>query len=214
MPLIMRLKAGTDGADRAGLATQFRAAAAAYPADPMVQAMLAEAELDAGDAAAAEAAADRAIAVRREHGDALILKGRALLARATAKQPGTSFADARGWFMRANKIDPEDPEPLILFYQTYRNEKIRPTANAIAALHYAASLAPQDSGLRLNNARQYLFDNKPAEARKALVPLAYNPHGGALSDEARRLIGLIDSGQVTAATLDPPVSPPAPRMKK
>lgn len=133
--------------------------------------------------------------------DALILKGRAILARATAKQPGASFTDARSWLMRANKIDTEDPEPLILFYQSYRSEKIRPTANAIAALHYAATLAPQDSRLRLDNARQYLSDGKPTEARKALVPLAYNPHGGALSGEARRLIGLIDSARVPAATM-------------
>ena len=194
MPLFMRLKAGTDGANPAGLAAKFRAAAAAFPADPMVQAAHAEAELDAGNLVAAEAAADRAIAARPDHVDALILKGRAILARASAKQPGASFTDARGWLMRANKIDPEDPEPLILFYQSYSNQKIRPTANAIAALHYAASLAPQDSALRLGNARQYLVDGKPADARKALVPLAYNPHGGSLSDEARRLIGLIDGG--------------------
>jgi len=202
MPLIMRHKAGTDRDDHAGLAARFRAAAAPHPADPMVQAALAEVELAAGDAVAAEAAADRAIAAQSQMVDALIVKGSAILARATARQTDARFADARSWLMRANKIDPEDPEPLILFYQTYRSEKIRPTANAIAALHYAASLAPQNSGLRLGNARQYLVDGKPAAARKALIPLAYNPHGGALSDEARRLIGLIDSGQVAAATAE------------
>ena len=67
-----------------------------------------------------------------------------MLARAGLRQPGASFADARGWFTRANKLDPEDPEPLLMFFQAYRAEKIRPTANAIAALHYAADLAPQD----------------------------------------------------------------------
>lgn len=214
MPLVMRLKSGTDGDNRAGLAAKFRAAAAPFPADPTVQAVLAEAELDASDTAAAEAAADRAIAARPDMVDALIVKGRAILARATAKQAGASFADARGWLMRANKLDPEDPEPLILFYQTYRGEKIRPTANAIAALHYAANLAPQDSALRLGNARQYLFDGRPAEARKALVPLAYNPHGGSLGEEARRLIGLIDSGQVTAAAAERTPSPPTGQIKK
>jgi predicted Zn-dependent protease len=86
-----------------------------------------------------------------------------------------------------------------MFYQAYRMEKARPTANAIAALHYAAALAPQDSLLRLTNARQFLADGKPADARKALVPLAYNPHSGKLGDEARRLIGLIDSGQAKDA---------------
>ncbi|MCY7271419.1 MAG: hypothetical protein LH485_05115 [Sphingomonas bacterium] len=219
MPLVMRLKSGTDTSNHAGLAARIRAASATFPSDPMVQAALAEAELAAGDAAAAEAAADRAIAADPKHVDALILKGRAVLMRAAAspsgaRQPGASFADARSWFMRANKIDAEDPEPLILFYQSYRGEKIRPTANAIAALHYAAALAPQDSALRLGNARQYLFDGKPAEARKALIPLAYNPHGGALSDEARRLVGLIDRGQASAAAAEPQAMTPPLQPKK
>ena len=60
--------------------------------------------------------------------------------------------------------------------------------------------------LRLTNARQYLADGKPVEARRALVPVAYNPHGGKLSDEARRLVGLIDAGQLKAAA-DVPVTP-------
>jgi tetratricopeptide (TPR) repeat protein len=194
MPLLMRLKAGTDNANRAGLAAEVRKAAMPFPRDPSVQVVLAEAELIAGDPRAAEDAADRAVAANPRHVEALILKGRAVMARAAATQAGAGFVDARNWFMRANKVDPEDPEPLILFYQSYRAQKVQPTKNAIAALHYAASLAPQDSRLRLDNARQYLSDGEPSKARKALIPLAYNPHGGPLSDEARRLIQSIDSG--------------------
>ncbi|WP_309603303.1 hypothetical protein [Sphingomonas sp.] len=203
MPLMMRFRAGTDGNDHAGLADRIRASAAPFPADPMVQSLLAEAELAAADPVAAEAAADRALAAQPDLVDAMLTKGRAILARAVARKPGASFVDARSWFTRANKVDSEDPEPLLLFYDAYRQEKVRPTANAIAALHYAADLAPQDLGLRLTNARQYLVDGKPVEARKALVPLAYYSHGGKLSDEARQLIGLIDSGQVKAATIAP-----------
>ena len=192
MPLLMRLKAGTDNANRAGLAAEIRKAAMPFPRDPSVQVVLAEAELIAGDPRAAEDAADRAVAVNPRHVEALILKGRAVMARAAATQAGAGFVDARNWFMRANKVDPEDPEPLILFYHSYRAQKVQPTKNAIAALHYAASLAPQDSRLRLDNARQYLSDGETSKARKALIPLAYNPHGGSLSDEARRLIQSID----------------------
>ena len=201
MPLAMRLRAGTDGNDHAGLAARIRAAAAPYPSDPMVQSLLAEAELTAADLVAAEAAADRALAAKPSLIDAMLTKGRAILARAVARQPGASFVDARSWFTRANKVDPEDPEPLLLLYDAYRQEKVRPTANAIAALHYAADLAPQDLFLRMTNARQYLVDGKPALARKALVPLAFNPHGGKLSDDARRMIALIDAGQASAAAM-------------
>ena len=201
MPLLMRLRTGVDAGDKAGLAARIRAAAAPYPSDPMVQVVVAGAEFGAGNHAAAEAAADRALAARPAYVDAMIFKGRAILARAVAGQAGANFVDARSWFTRANKVDPEDPEPLLLFYQAYREEKARPTANAIAALHYAADLAPQDLLLRMTNARQYLVDGKPAEARKALVPLAYNPHGGKLGDDARRMIALIDSGQGSAAVI-------------
>ena len=206
MPLLMRMRAGTNGTDVAGPAARARAVAAPFPTDPMVQLVLAYAELDADNFVAADAAANRALAAKPDLVDAMIVKGRAALGLAKAKQPGASFIDARNWFTRANKIDPEDPEPLLLFYDAYRHEKARPTANAIAALHYAADLAPQDMLLRLTNARQYLADGKPVEARKALIPVAYNPHGGKLSDEARRLVGLIDAGQLKAAA-DVPVTP-------
>lgn len=70
-----------------------------------------------------------------------------------------------------------------------------------AALHYAADLALQDMSLRMTYPRHYLVDGKPALARKALVPLAYNLHGGKLSDDARRMIALIDSSQAKAAAI-------------
>ena len=203
MPLLMRMRSGIDNNDWASLAARMRSAAAPYGADPGVQAALAEAELDAGNAAAAEAAADRAIAANPAEVNAMLVEGRAVMTRAAAAQPGASFVDARNWFSRANKVDPEDPEPLRLYYEAYRVERARPTANAIAALHYAADLAPQDRSLRMNNARQYLVDGMTAKARKALVPLAFDPHGGKLSDDARRMIALIDSGQPKNALAAP-----------
>jgi predicted Zn-dependent protease len=84
-------------------------------------------------------------------------------------------------------------------------EGVRPTSNAIAALHYASDLAPQDKGLRMNSAVAYLRDGKLAEAKRALTPVAYDPHGGSLADVARAMIGRINSGDTKsalAATLD------------
>lgn len=198
MPLLMRLKAGTDAGQAEKLAERLRAAAAPYPADPVVQAALAEIELYAARPAAAEAAADRALAAKPDMLDALILKGRAVLARAKAKEAGASFAAARGWFNRANRVDPEDPEPLLLFYQSFRDEGVPPNANAVAALHYASELAPQDMGLRMTSARLHLAAGRAAAARKLLVPVAFNIHGGKLADEARELVRQIDSAGVPA----------------
>ena len=44
------------------------------------------------------------------------------------------------------------------FYMAFLGEGIAPTANALAALHYASDLAPQDLGMRMNSAMAYLVE--------------------------------------------------------
>ena len=187
MPLYMRLQTRVEGKAEER-AAQARALAAAHPADPLVAMTLAEAEWVARNYKAAEAAADKAIALLPQSAEAHIWKGRALLSQAEAGMPEATFIAARGWFNRANRLDPENPEPLLYFYRTFQRSGGKPTANAIAALHYAAELAPQDLGLRLQSARQYLADGQPAKARRMLAPVAYSPHGGRVVEEAQRLL--------------------------
>ena len=198
MPLFMRLQARTEG-NRDKQAEEARQLAAAHPDDPLVAMVLAESEWVARNYRAAEAAADKAIALMPQSSEALIWKARALLSRAKAKEPGATYAEARHWFSKANALDPENPEPLQYFYIAYQMEGVKPTKNAIDALHYAALLAPQDMGLRLQSAREFLGAGKVAEARHMLVPVAFNPHGGRVADTARGMIGLIDSGKAMAA---------------
>ena len=76
---------------------------------------------------------------------------------------------------------------------------VRPTTNALAALHYASDLAPQDLGLRLNSAIAYLNEGKPKEARSALAFVAYNPHGGGISAAAKGMMEKIDAGNAAGA---------------
>jgi tetratricopeptide (TPR) repeat protein len=194
MALRTRLKVGVAKSDKPGLAQQIRAVAAKYPTDPLVQLTLAQAEQDAGQYAAAEAAADRALAADPRLIEAMVAKGRAILERVAVGEKDATFAAARGWFTKANKLDPEDPEPLMLFHEAQIRDSGRPTANAIAALHYASDLAPQDLGLRAQSAFQYLRDGKLAEARKALAPVAFDPHGGGYANMARTAIDRIDGG--------------------
>ena len=68
-----------------------------------------------------------------------------------------------------------------------------------AALHYASDLAPQDEGLRMNSALQYLRDGKTAEAKHALTMIAYDPHGEQLAQFARTIIEKIDAGDAKDA---------------
>jgi tetratricopeptide (TPR) repeat protein len=199
LPLWTRLKVGVPKTEQAALWQQVRAVASKYAADPLVQVALAEVEFDANNYAASEAAADRALAANPRSVDGMIFKGRAILEQAAVDEKGKTFAAARSWFSKANKIDSEDPEPLMLYHQAYARDSGQPTANAIAALHYASDLAPQDHGLRMQSAYQYLRDGKLPEARKALVPIAFDPHGQSSAKLALAAIARIDAGDAKGA---------------
>jgi tetratricopeptide (TPR) repeat protein len=202
VPLFIEVKNGVSANTTESLAQQVRAVEVRFPGDELVETTLAEAELDANHPEAAEAAADRALKADPRAIEAQVLNGRSIAARA-AKAQGPAravlFAEARAALIDANKADPEDPEPLMEYYEAFVRQGIRPTANAIAALHYASDLAPQDVGLRMTSATAYLTEGKTDEARRALVPVAYNPHGEDLADIARRMIAKIDAGDARSA---------------
>jgi hypothetical protein len=185
---------------------QARSVEAQYPDDELVETTLAEVELNVGNAAAAEAAADKALKTNARNVEALIYKGRAIADRAQTlddeERRHALFEQARGTFIAANKIDTEDPEPLFEFYHAFVEEGLRPNANALSALHYASDLAPQDLGVRMNSAIAYLNEGKDKEARATLTVVAYSPHADSAGDVARRMIAAIDAGKGKAALLE------------
>ncbi|MEO8618825.1 MAG: hypothetical protein ABI412_05630 [Sphingomicrobium sp.] len=189
MPLRLRLAAGADE-NKAALAAKIREVAGRYPVDALVQLTLAEAEFADGRNAAARLAGQKALSLDDKSVPAMVLIGQAVMADAKAKVAGATFAEARGWFNRANRLDPENPAPLLMFYNSFVAEGVTPTHNAISAMRYAAALAPQDLGLRLLTAKSLIAEGKKAEARIALIPIAYYPHGGRPAEEARRLLDL------------------------
>jgi Flp pilus assembly protein TadD len=201
MPLRIESKRGVNRMTAAPLAQKVRELAAAHPNDPLVLVTLAEAEFDAGNYDAALAAADRAIAAAPRNTEAMVYKGRAMvrLAERSSADRKQRFAQARELFIAANKIDTEDPEPLLEFYKSYRAQGVAPTPNALSALHYASELAPQDLSLRMTSAMAYVRQGKLAEARSRLAPVAFNPHARGLADAARGIIALLDSGNAAAA---------------
>lgn len=185
-----------EGQPAEALAAQVRTIEARYPGDELVERTLAEAELNATHAEAAEAAADRALKANPRSTEALVLKGRALAGRAASGDASHAlFEQARQVLISANKLDSEDPEPLYAFYGTFILEHVRPNANALDALHYASELAPQDMGARMNSAIAYLNEGKFPEARSTLVVVAYSPHAGKGGEVARKLIAEIDAGR-------------------
>lgn len=193
---------GRDKTAAAPLEQQIRTIEASHPGDELVETTLSEAELDTGNIEAAEAAADRVLKTDPKSVEGLIFKGLATAQRGRTMQGADrhqAFENARNFFITANKIDTEDPEPLFDYYKTYLMEGVRPTENAISAMHYASDLVPQDIGLRMNSAIAYLLENNLKEARATLSPVAYSPHSGSAGEVARRMIAAIDAGDAKAA---------------
>jgi hypothetical protein len=87
----------------------------------------------------------------------------------------------------------------MLFYETFLAAGARPTANAVTGLLYARILAPQDGELRMMAVRQLLGDNRLAEAKEALAPLAYNPHAGGGNERAVSAMAALVAGDSKAA---------------
>ena len=197
-----KIKYGVDAQAAETFAAQLRQIEAANPGDDLVETTLAEAELDAGHAAAALAASERALKANPQDTEAMVLKGKAIEKTVSGddrEKRHALFEQARQTFIAANKIDTEDPEPLMNFYESYLREGARPTANAIAALHYASDLAPQDLSVRMNSAIAYLIEDKPRDARAALTIVAYSPHANQMAETAKAMIADIDGGNPKAA---------------
>ena len=212
MPVHFRSVAGVDAKTAARLLPEARRRAAPFPTDPRVQIELAEAEFDAGQDDAADAAADRALAVAPADVTALLYKGRVAgrrLAQAGSHDPA-AWAKARGWLVRANRADTENALPLLFYYQTYLAQGVAPPAIAVDGLEKAHRLSPEDGGLRWLLARRRLADGDAAGARTLLEPIAHAPHPRGDENVAQRIIDLIAAGDARAAAAAFPGEDAAP----
>lgn len=102
MPLQIRSQRGVDKEEAATIVAEARAVAARFPADAGVLTALAEAEYDAGDDAAAIAAAEAALARDPGRTNAYIQKGYALFRQAAAADnKAAAYAAAVKPFLRS-----------------------------------------------------------------------------------------------------------------
>lgn len=201
MPVHMRSTRGVTLEEAKQLLPQATKLAAPYPNDPRVQVELAEAEFDAGQIDDADAAADRALVAEPDNVEAMLYKGRVAIRRATTAhiKDEAIWTAARRWFARANHADTEAARPLLLYYVSYMDQGVRPPDLALQGLQKAASLAPEDPGVRWLLASRLLADGDTAGARALLIPSAFSPHGDQASNAARTVIELIDAGKIADA---------------
>jgi len=201
MPVRIRSKNGVDNESAPDVFAAARKIAATYPGDPFVQVTLAETACDARDYVECEAAADRAIAVDPKLVPALYYKAVSHFEIAVKAEDHSSetWSAIRRLIATANRVDPEDPRPLILYYQSFVEPGFPPSEAAKDGLFKAFTLAPNVADLRLATVAMLLNDHKAEDARSLLKPLAYSPHAGDLADLARDMITAIDSGGTDAA---------------
>jgi tetratricopeptide (TPR) repeat protein len=193
---------GVDEKEAATLYARASAAAKSHPADAVAQGWLAEMAYDAGRDDEAEAAADRALAADPKAVQALLYKGRVRLRRAVAAKATDPklWGEARSWVVKANRVNPNAAGALALYYDSFAMAGAKPNKSAVAGIHRAVELVPQDGGLRFRSASQLLIDGETERAKQALRPLAFDPHGG-VNNPAARLIAMIDKGTAGPAAL-------------
>lgn len=199
LPIRMRLMRGGKKLFEKELAGRARGIARKYPDEPAIQETLARAELAANYPQLASEAADRALQKNPKSDQAMLLKSQAMLAMAKVAPATADWAAIRAMIMRANRLDPENAEPLVLFYRTFVAQGVSPTRNAIDGLSYAVALAPQDAQLRLELIGRLIDDNRLDDARQALVPLAYSPHRGKWHEAVNAILQQVDAKNRTEA---------------
>jgi tetratricopeptide (TPR) repeat protein len=154
-----------------------------------VLAELAEAEFDAGNDDAAIAAADSALAIDPRNLNAYLQKGYALQRKAEkGVLPTTAWKDVIAQFVKANQLEHDHPIPLIAFYVAQVTQGQHPTQNAIDGLEWALQLAPFDQTLRSLVVNEMIADERYELAAQTLAPLAYSPHPGDATENAKRLL--------------------------
>ncbi|WP_428028159.1 hypothetical protein [Altererythrobacter sp.] len=193
----MRSLLGVDKERSVKLADEARPIGMRFPDDPFVQRTMTEIEYDAAHLnddlgfEAAETAADRALASDPENLMAMTYKGRIFAQRAIEQDSPELMTEARNWFLRANKVDPNHPLPFELYYDTFVAQGSTPPSDAVNGLFRSTVLMPQDSSLRMKAAIELIRLGDISRARSVLAPAAFYPH---VSDDnpMRKIIAKID----------------------
>lgn len=197
MPELIRTRRGVSPEEAKEVLEEVHKVAAEYPKDPAVLAELSEAECDAGHDDKAIAAADAALALDPKRVRAYEEKGRALFdeAEKTDGDKAAAYQKALAPFIALNRLENDNPLPLIYYFRSFAERGVKPPKQAVLGLTRAAELAPYDLDLRLMLAEYQLDTGDLADARRNLVPIAYDPHATATSAGARTLIQRIDNGK-------------------
>ncbi|MDT9599798.1 tetratricopeptide repeat protein [Sphingosinicella rhizophila] len=164
--------------EAAEFAEDVRKIAGRYPQDPYALRILTEAERAAGNTNEAMAALDRWLALQPRDPKALTHRAQMQVealasARSTDEQ---AWNAARQQIVDAIKLAPDDPFPLIAYYDSFRAQNLLPPAGAQNGLYHAFELMPQVPQLRQKLASDFEQRNMIKDAIDIIKPAAYALH--------------------------------------
>jgi len=203
--LDLRLARFVPEARRAGNLSQARVLAARYPGEPLAAQVLAQAFLDMKQPADAVSTLEPVIEAHPDSVQSLRMlavslmdQGDALTEDADGK--AALYAKARRHLATAYRLEEGDWRVYLALARNRESMAGYPTENDVETLRIAASLAPQLPSVRIRTATALIHHNRFVEAILQLEPIYGDPHGGAGSVSARRLLAQAYAG----ANVTPP----------
>ncbi|WP_156398377.1 hypothetical protein [Caulobacter sp. Root1455] len=182
-----RLKLGVPPAERPAVLAMIRERAARYPDDRLADLVLARAENDFGDRAKAQAILKHRIEADPRDVEAIQMMGWSCMLQARGDRPRAAelLNEARNWFGKGFKVDPNSPLLLYDYGISRRGEAGYPSDNVVNVLLRAEQLAPQVAAFRLAAADALMRRDRFEEAAAILEPVFNNPHAGPERLQAR-----------------------------
>jgi tetratricopeptide (TPR) repeat protein len=181
--------------------SRIRDEAARYPADPFAQQLLGEVEYVQGNYPQSEAAIDRMLAIRPDDRGAMTLKSM-LISRRSASLSGDArkelVARARAMAVKANRANPDDPRPLLAYYQSFNLTGEAVPKAAVDGLMQAVSLLPRDGAPRQLLVDRLASEKRFDEAMAWLMPVANSTHRSPRREKARQQMEQLKAAKAAA----------------
>jgi tetratricopeptide (TPR) repeat protein len=193
----MRSQRGVDRKEARDVASDMAGKDATWPDSLPAQLWVGEAQIDARNWEAADAAADRALALDPESSLANLLKASAFMGRGSADK--SAYAKARPYFIKARHLDELDPRPAIGYYLSFREAGEPVPEAALTALEQVYSDAAYDPRYRLILTRQLLDEGKGDLARTVIAPIAFQAHAGKEENLLLAVVKAIDDKKLDEA---------------
>jgi hypothetical protein len=155
--------------------------------------LLAEVQLIAERDQNADASADAALKLDPNLARAMLIKSevaKRLYVKSSPADPVLAKT-MRSWIVKANRANPEDPLPLIAYYEQFGLTGEKAPKIALDGLRRAFQMVPEANEVRMTYVYAMLNEQKWDQATALVKPVAFAPHGGGNAERAQQLLDRI-----------------------